>query len=375
MAQASQKVDYVVIGADLTGLLIAQELSSQGANVVLTDESEIPCQRLRTIKNEFGYLSPLMNCFPQTSGSAEAADFLERVLRLKIFRPDQPMIPMTYADGSLKEFVGFGDQQLSFYSELLPYLSANYYQLTVDFEQIIQQLWEQKTFEFFPRSVVTKMELEGSKVMSLTINGHKKLQAENFIYTQNLKSLSTLVKDFPAPMKIKNKLSKGPFLSALRVDLFYNAPLCEINSLHILNGTTQDEIGPCFGLFHPPTEAGQSSQWMTYLDAQEAEESEFVGEAIRKIKRQIKRAYPQSAEVLKKERISLYPYEAGGDDQFLPQNKFNEVDNLWAAHPQLNNEKGPFAAITQAQQLLQKLGFTKMAEEAPTEEPIVEAAT
>lgn len=56
MAQASQKVDYVVIGADLTGLLIAQELSSQGANVVLTDESEIPCQRLRTIKNEFGYL-------------------------------------------------------------------------------------------------------------------------------------------------------------------------------------------------------------------------------------------------------------------------------------------------------------------------------
>ncbi len=359
MAQASHKVDYVVIGADLTGLLVAQELSAQGAKVVLTDESETPCQRLRAIKNEFGSLSPLMNCFPQTPGSQAPADFLETRLHMKIFRPDQPMIPMTYVDGALREFIGFGDQQLLFYSELLPYLSANYYQLTLDFEQVIQQLWEQKTYEYVPRSVVTKFELEGPQIVGATINGHKKLQAENYIYTQNLKSLSTLLKDFPIATKLKNKLSKGPYLSMLRVDLFFNSPLCEMNSLHILNGTTQDEIGPCFGLFHPPTDAGQSSQWLTFLDAQEAEESEFVGEAIRKIKRQIKRAYPTSSEVLKKERISLYPYEAGADEQFLPQHKFNEVNNLWVAHPQLNAEKGPFAAIAQAQLLLQKMGFEK----------------
>jgi hypothetical protein len=316
---------------------------------------------LRTIKNEFGQLSPLMNCFPETANSQKAIDFLERVLGLKLFRSGQTMIPVTYSDGVVKDFLGFGDQTLSFYAELSPYLSSSYHQATVDFNIVIDQILEQKKFELIPRSVLTKLELDSNKMSFATINGHKKLASENFIFTQNLKSLSPLLKDLPISTKVKNKISKGPYLSTLRVDLFFASQLSENHSLHILNGTTQDELGPCFGLFHPPTEAGQSSQWMTYLDAQEAEESEFVGEAIKKIKRQIKRAYPTSNDLLKKERISLYPYEAGGDDQLLPQNKLNEIGNFWVAHPQLNNEKGPFAAVTQAQVVLQKLGFANEA--------------
>lgn len=357
MAQAVQKFDYVVFGADLTGILIAHELSGQGAKVALIDEAEVPGQKLRAIKNEYGQLSPLMNCFPQTAGSESAAEFFEQVLKLKVFRSDHAMSAMTYENGMLKNFIGFGDNPPLFYSEILPYLSPRYYQLTLDFEQILQHLLGQKTFDFLPRSSLTKMELESDKMTVATLNGHKKIHAENFIYTQNLKSLSLLLKDMPLSSKVKNKLSKGPYLSTLRVDLFFQSPLCEIDSLHVLNGTTQDEIGPNFGIFHPATEMGQSSQWLTYLESQEAEESEYVGEAIKKIKRQIKRAYPNSSSALKKERISLYPYEAGGDEQFLPNSRFNEIENLWIAHPQLNPEKGPFAGIAQARSLLQKLGF------------------
>jgi hypothetical protein len=359
MAQAVQKFDYVVFGADLTGILIAQELSGQGAKVLLVDEAEVPGQKLRAIKNEFGQLSPLMNCFPQTSNSQVALDFFEQILKLKAFRPDHAMTPVTYENGALKNFIGFGANPPSFYPEILPYLSAQYYRLTLDFENVLQHLLDQKTFDFLPRTSLTKIELESEKMTTATLNGHKKIHAENFIYTLNLKSLSLLLKDLPLSTKVKNKLSKGPYLSTLRVDLFFTSQLCEIDSLHVLNGTTQDEIGPNFGIFHPATEVGQSSQWLTYLESQEAEESEYVGEAIKKIKRQIKRAYPASSSVLKKERISLFPYEAGGDEQFLPNNKFNEIENFWVAHPQLNPEKGPFAGIAQALSLLQKLGFAK----------------
>jgi hypothetical protein len=243
-------------------------------------------------------------------------------------------------------------------------------------------LFEKFKGDFLPRSYVTKFHQDGNRVSHVTINGSKTLHAQNFIFAGAVKDLGLLLPEDAISMRARTKLSKNTYWTALCLDLCHNHVVTGSSAMHVLNGTTQDEIGPCVGRFQPAVDIEgtslQASQWMTFIEQEVTEDSEVVGMTLKKIKRQIKRAYPEALDNLKLERIFVAPIIAGNGDIKLSSNMtMPELENLWIASSTVHEQKNLVGALLQAEMIIASLGFRIEAQEdaasAATESTLSEA--
>jgi hypothetical protein len=117
---------------------------------------------------------------------------------------------------------------------------------------------------------------------------------------------------------------------------------------------------------------------MTFIEQEVTEDSEVVGMTLKKIKRQIKRAYPEALDNLKLERIFVAPIIAGNGDIKLSINlTMPELENLWIASSTVHEQKNLVGALLQAEMIIASLGFRIEAQEdaasAATESTLSEA--
>ncbi len=159
-------------------------------------------------------------------------------------------------------------------------------------------------------------------------------------------------------------MSKLRGWSAVGLDLIHASTVTDSLSTHLLNGTTKDDIGPCVGRFHTlGMEPGQIqiSQWLTFVDNNALEDPETVAAILKKIKRQIKRAYPTALDNLVQERIVITPQFSllNPQDVKLQANQtWPDIQNLWVGSPAINQNKNLIGALAQAQLVLASMGFT-----------------
>lgn len=354
--------DYIVIGAGLTGLTIAAALSKKTKNVLLLEGADHSGGSNRPIAFPTGDINNGLRLIPNTESSQQALLFLENILNLKLIKGELQAPVLTYENSQLKSFLGFKDEAPDFYEELAYFIHASRLQLNIEPRQWPQLLLEKFEGEFSSRSYVTKFITEGEQVTGVMVNGTKTIHAQNFIFCGTVKDLAILVPEDSLGAKHKHKLSKGRYWSAINLDLCHNHSVTDSESVHLLNGTTQDDIGPCAGLFLPAVEkdgsAFQTSQWVTFIDTESSEESELIANALKKVKRQIKRAYPEAIENLVTERIFISPIIGGhgelklSGDQSLPKLK-----NLWIGSPVMNLQKNLVGSLQQSQMILTALGF------------------
>lgn len=364
---AQQIYDYIVIGSGLTGLTIAAALSRETKNVALVEASDFPRGMNRGIQFPVNIENaPLMNnglrVLPNTASGQQAVDFLENLLGLKLSSNIVDESPLTYENGQLKPFVGFGDQPPEFYEELSYYIHHQMLQLNLEPHQWTQLLFEQFKGDFYPRSYVTRFQCDEARVQSITVNGSKTITGQNYIFTGQLSTLGILLPDEHISYRQKSKLGKGPYWTALSLDICHNHKVTDSMAIHVLNGTTNDDLGPCVGRFQPVIENVDSkiqvSQWVTFLNKEDSEDNEIIGHALKKIKRQIKRAYPEALEGMVQERIIVAPMIGGNGDLKLNGNQtFGDLENLWIASAPINPQKNLLGSLAQAQMVLAALGF------------------
>lgn len=360
--------DYAIVGAGLTGLSLAAALSRETNNIVLLDGADSYGGLTRPIQFPSGTIDNGLRHIPATDLNQLALEHLESLLGLKLVKGVTDSPPITFEDGSLRPFVGFGDRSPEFYDQIAPLLNSRFFELHLAPRDWPALLMEKFTGQFMPRSHVTRVNVEGDLVTHLTINGAKSVRAGQVIYTGAIKPLSVILGDLLNPRQ-KQKLSKNSYWTAVCLDLCHARQVTGDPSLHVLNGTTADDIGPCVGRFVTSVEDGpQASQWMTFLDEEVTEESEIVAHALKKIKRQIKRAYPDALEGLVRERILLAPMVSGtGDLKLNADQSFPGVGNLWIASAALSHTKGTAAALLQSRMLLASLGFAPAPQLVTTE--------
>lgn len=353
--------DYAIVGAGLAGLSIAATLSKETTNIALLDGADTIGGLTRPIASPTGVIDNGLRHVPASDLNASALKFLEELLGLKVIRSIVDHPPLTFEDGALKPFVGFGDRSPDFYDQLAPLLQPRSFDFHLLPHEWPALLFEKFGGQFMPRSHVTRINVENEAVTHLTINGAKSLKASQVIYTGPVKSLAILMGDAISP-RLKQKLSKNSYWTAVCLDLCHDKVVTSEPALHVLNGTTVDELGPCVGKFLPSaeTEQGprQTSQWMTFLDEEVTEESEVVAHALKKIKRQIKRAYPDALEGLVRERILLAPMIAGtGDLKLNADQSWPGITNLWIGSSALSMGSGTCGALLQARLIAASLGF------------------
>lgn len=353
--------DYAVIGSGIVGLSVATALSKISDNVILLEGGDIACGLSRGIKTPVGPSNNGLRFFPNTESTHKALQFLSALLGQELSAEVIDASPVTYEAGGMKPFVGFGDLQPEFYDQISYYLSQGFVQPSMDVHEWTQALAANYKGHFSPRSFVTKIHVNEGQATSLTINGQKNIQTANVIYCGSVKDLRPLLEEGVLSARALQKLAKNQYWTSINLDLLHGQPVTENPALHVLNGTTQDDIGPCVGLFEAPQAFGekqvQFSQWTTFIDNDEAEDTEKIGAALKKIKRQIKRAFPEATENLEFERILVVPSMAGNGDLKLNANQtLPNVPNLWIASAQMSSQKNLLGSLMQAELVCSALG-------------------
>jgi hypothetical protein len=193
------------------------------------------------------------------------------------------------------------------------------------------------------------------------VNGQKTVLAQNVIYTGPVKALRTLLPEGILRTKALQKLSKNTYWTSICLDLLHEKAVSTSEAMHILNGTTEDELGPCAGSFQPPVEIDgqvrQYSQWISFVDDESAEDTEVIGTVLKKIKRQIQRAYPDCMDNLQFERISVVNSYAGNGDLKLSGNlTLPTVKNLWIGSASISTQTNLISALLQAEMIAAALG-------------------
>lgn len=374
----STTFDYIVIGSGLSGLSIASQLSQQNANVALVESLDIAGGSNKKISFPSSDINNGLRFMPASDSALKAMDFLENLLGLKLIKEVRETQPVTFESGQIKPFLGFGENPPDFYEELQYFTAPSLIEWNLQPYEWTRLLFEKFKGQFLPRSIATRLQIENDKVTAITINGSKTLKAENFIFCGPLRELLTLVPEKYLNSRLRQRLAKNNFWTLVGIDFCHSAYVTDVDSVHVLNGTTQDEIGPCLGRFLPSEDKSQQiSQWVTFVDEAEAEDTEVIGASLKKMKRQIKRAYPESLENLKTERISVTPLYSGVSEIKLQGNQtLPGVENFWIGSGQVHAQKNLVGALSQAQLVLAALGFTSSlsrADEPRTDEQHHEA--
>ncbi len=357
--------DYVIIGSGLTGLTIASKISEESKNVLILESENHTggAHRPATLQNQT--IENGLRFYPNTDLSMKALLQLEDFLGLKLVKSTKENLPETYDASGFKSFVGFGEKPPEFYNQLSYFLNANEIELTLPVHQIVNLIKDKFQGDIQTKSYVTKFNFTDDKLTHVTVNGTKQIYANNFIFTGNVRDLAVLMPDEFLSLRSKAKLKKDTAWMGLCLDLFHEikpeSQAIEKNNLFILNGTTDDDIGPCVGRFNAAEiqtqPANQISQWMSFVDVDTAEETENIAEVLKKMKRQIKRAFPEMAENIKGERLYMTSPLSCGDIKLNSNGTLHKVDNLWIASPQVNQYPNLLGSLLQSQMTLAALGF------------------
>lgn len=341
-----KKYDYAVVGAGLAGTTIAAGLSRQGAKVLLLEATDTP-------KENTG-LMPM----PKTDENQKCIEFFQLASGIPVETSEHEYRLKTFDGGVIKEFLGFGDTAPEYVDLMNSFLTNQQITLSPAKDVWIAKMLSNFQGDFQSKSYVTAFEFEGDKIKSFVVNGQARATADQIIFAGALPQLSKLVPAEHFGAKNLSKFGKMKSWTAIGLDLHHShftAPEHDSPEpvLWMLKGTPQDENFPCVGVISAD---GQTSHWMTWIKDVDAEDTEEVGGCLKRIKRQIKQAFPELLTKLDFERIYVQPAWAivGANKDVLP-----EVSNLHYASSQLATQPGVLGSIERATTLLKEMGFTE----------------
>ena len=348
--------DYIIIGSGLTGLSIAKKISQETENILVLEGQDVAGGTNRAVNLNGETVSNGLRFFPASPAGRKSIEFIESLLGQPVSLDPVENTIETFEAGGFKKFVGFGDNPPEFYDQLSYFLAGEEMALSTPPHEWVQILARGLGNKILTKSIVTRLGFENldSAKPALThvvVNGTKNLYARNFIFAGPAKELCLLLPDDVFALRNKAKLKKCLAWQSVGLDLYHSRAF-ENRNLYLLDGTTDDDLGPCVGRFH-----GHVSQWMSFIDSEDAEDTENIGLVLKKMKRQIKRAFPELADAIVKERIVVSPALSGADIKLNADSTLPKVENLWIASPQVNPYQNLLGALMQAQLILSSLGF------------------
>lgn len=358
--------DYIVIGSGLAGLSIASKISAETQNILLIESDAVVggSNKPASLKNQTHTVTTDngLRFIPGNPLALKALKNLEDHLGLKLIKAKKDNTIETYEASGFKSFVGFGDNAPESYPQVSYFLNPNEIELNLPMHKIVDLLKEKFQGETITKSFVTGFNFTNGNLTHVTVNGSKTYYANNFIYAGAARDLSTLLPDEVLSPRAKTKLKKDTTWIGLCLDLLHENTTELRPNLFLLEGTTNDSIGPCLGRFLPTEENSnvQVSQWMSFIDLEVSEETENIAEVLKKMKRQIKRAFPEMSEAIKAERLFMTPALSAGELKLNSNATLPKAENLWIASGQVNTAPNILGALLQAQFVLSSLGFSPM---------------
>ena len=354
-SQKAQEFDSIVIGGGLSGLIIAHHLEGTGRKVALVDALDVLGGNCRPYNSTIGPTDHGLKFFPATPAALESLQWLESVLGESIGISEIDAPPITFDSGKFQPFVGFGDFSPQAASELDYFASPKRLITEKTPKDWVARLTETFTGQIFLQSHITKLQYDDGFIIETLINGAKKISAREYIFCAPPQALAPLIPEAAASSRQRHRLAKGKFFTAVYLDLIHGKPVTESQQLHMLKGANEE---PLAGVFHPAVtrEDGtvvQQSQWVTFIKSDLTEDPEETANALKNIKRQVKRVYETAFEGMISERILLTPASHGELDGILDDDqRWPKIDNLWIASNFFSPNRNLVGTLDQCRKVL-----------------------
>ncbi len=354
--------DYIIIGSGLTGLNIASRISKETENVLILEAEAFDQGSTKAVQFGHQNIDNGLRFYPSSVLSKKALIQLEDYLGIKLVKNTEETNVKTYDSSGFKSFAGFGENPPQFYDQISYFLSNKEICTHLNWSQITDFLKQKYKGKTINQAIVTGFKVKDQKVTEVIVNGSKTYSAQNYIFTANPRDLIQLLPDDIFGIRAKAKLKKDSAWVGLCLDLAHLKLNIDKNNLFLLEGTTNDAMGPCVGRFLTKPEAESSeglqiSQWMSFIDLETAEETENIAELLKKMKRQIKRAFPEVMENIKSERLFVTPPLSTGELKLNTNGTMPKVENLWIASAQMNQQPNILGSLLQSELILSSLGF------------------
>jgi phytoene dehydrogenase-like protein len=339
--EGMHKPQAIIIGSGLSGLVCAAHAQKNGFSVEIVESRDIPGGLLK--RNEVGGI-PVptgLEFLPVEEQTPSLLSELNDLLGQDVGFQAETTQPLTFDAGKLKSFIGFGTHASTAVEEFnrLNIAVRGTTQLaSEDWIEILLQKVDPAKIHC--RQSVTALHIENGRCTGVEINGSKVLSAESIIYAGPESELQRLLPEALLHQKARNKISKIKSFTSVSLHFVHRAPVTTDLAYHFLGGADALLLVGRFFATDP-----QTSSWLALLPEEESDD-ESVGQALRSMKRQIKRPYPEALNDLIAEKIVIGPQSHGSPIFPLrPPGLLADVENLMIASSRSSNSGGLLASL------------------------------
>ncbi len=344
------KHNLVIIGSGIEALILAGAALKKGLSVAILDSSQKLGGSLAPLDYHGSYIDSLYSRLPHTQENIDAITRLDS--HLPYFEPIQILEQerITFEKGQLEPFVGFGENAPNSIELITPFCSQEKIKTRLNITQLVQRLGEKADIHL--NCTFTDILIYNKKIASITVDEKKKFEADFFIFTKHPAELADLLPQGTLLPKTISKLAPKNTWAYLNLLCVSQNPVSENSACHIFYGT-QKNPQVCLGEFHQVLNNQNIpvfySQWICFLNQDTQDLSEDSVQALKEMKRQIKRAYPLAFNDLVFEKIALFE-DAKATIDLSSKNfgQLTEFENLLVCSHQLLSEPHIFAASLQA---------------------------
>lgn len=343
-------IDTIIIGSGLTGLLLARRLHGLGQSVMLLEARETLGGRYRRQSTVAPYSSPTLDFFPATNESLDILEWARAMAPIPLQHKVQDHRPQVFDEGKWRNFAGFGDTHFLSADELSYFSHTHEAIIEPGIEHLVRGLAEQLPLTAHTMSEVTQFKIKDGLVDEIVVNGDKTFKAARYIFTPHPSSLNQLIGGEELPGKYRTRLARMLSWTSVILELQHTPPLVDDSAIRIFIHNAK-EFEPVVGRV-----SGEISKWMTLVPGDRETEHEFIGQCIRHIKRQLKRAWPLALDGKVEEKIYVLANAVGHHSlktKFAFQ--FPEISNLYLASHCLSAQPGALASLAVAKDLLREL--------------------
>ncbi len=297
MAKIKKSYDALIFGGGLSGLLAAKVLAKKNKSFLIVEPSERLGGRLTGWSVDDTLLPSNLNLYTHSEANLAHFTWLEDTLSQEILDGIFQTSALHFQDGDFKSFNGFGERSPEALNQLNKFCFEHEKIKVKSYPQnwISQLVSDLNDDDYSLHSEITKINFADTesevRAISAEINGKTTVEFKYLIWAvAPQKMLDTISGEIIGATEAKKlKRQTGVFdaviLNLAHKDFAFETKL--LDSVHCLYGS-QQEFEPIIG-----TVSKDHSCWMTLMDTEKTLDHEFVSKAIKNMKKQIKRAFPE----------------------------------------------------------------------------------
>lgn len=319
--------DYVVVGTNLSSKLTAYYLSLHSESVLLVDSYDSASSFSNDFNEDQFYFNNLefMEASNENKENFEKLNSLFKNLQISAFPKDVEV--KTFENGKFKTFLGFGAKTLKVVNEYEHYNRRNQLLLTTPLSEYFTQINQAFKGDRLSQASLTAIEFQENQISNIIINGSNRIHSKNFIFCLPPSQIFDLIPNHLMPGRLQQKIATSKIWSSLQLTITHDKKLDFSNhDLYFLMGKKpEDEI--CIGRFSQSKESKYTtSQWVSFINEEFANDYNYIGGHLKYIKKQIKRAFPDIFSKSNFEKINVYKENHGHIN--LSKKDWTAVKNL-----------------------------------------------